>query len=179
MSGTGAPRRGTCRGARGAHDSQDDVSSIRLAQRRLRSVFAGLAVALWTVPALAQPSPRVFLVNSYHRQYRWTDQHVEGVREGLAGTVDEERLFIEYMDSRRMVDDEEHLSRLAALYQHKLGALPPDLVMVSDDSALAFALRHRRALFPDAPIVFYGINSWSHEDAERIPNATGVLEGLA
>lgn len=154
------------------------MCSTRPARHRLRSVVAGLVVALWSMPALAQESPRVFLINSYHRQYRWTDQHVEGVRDGLAASVDEERLFIEYMDSRRMIDDPEHLALLAAQYAHKLEALPPDLVMVSDDSALDFALAHRDALFPDAPIVFYGLNAWSPEEAEEIPNATGVLEGL-
>lgn len=121
----------------------------------------------------------MLVLNSYHRQYRWTDQHVQGVLDGLADTVAEERLFIEYMDSRRMIDDAHHLDLLASYYAHKFERVRPDVVMVSDDSALTFALKHRQALFPGVPIVFYGINSWSHADAEGIPGATGVLEGLA
>jgi hypothetical protein len=162
----------------GVGSAMDRHAPARRARRALVAVVASV-LAFASLSADAQQSPTVLVLNSYHRQYRWTDRHVQGVLDGLAGVVAEERLFIEYMDSRRMIDDARHLELLASYYAHKFERVRPDVVMVSDDSALTFALKHRQALFPRAPIVFYGINSWSHADAERIPRATGVLEGLA
>jgi signal transduction histidine kinase/CheY-like chemotaxis protein len=89
-----------------------------------------------------------------------------------------ENLHIEFMDARRMVDDEKYLELLAAVYRHKYGRLRPDVIVSSDDSALNFLLERRDSLFPGVPVVFCGINSRSPEELEAVPNMTGILEGL-
>ena len=141
---------------------------------------ASLAVLLCCAPAshlwAAQP-PLVLVLNSYHPQYTWTEELVRGVRDELQG-IPPENLHIEFMDARRMVDDEQYLDLLAAVYRHKYQRFRPDVIISSDDSALNFLLQRRDALFPGVPVVFCGINSRTPEELERVPNMTGILEGL-
>jgi len=142
--------------------------------------LAALAGAIaWFVAtcALAAPAPTVLILNSYHPQYTWTEELVRGVRDELA-SLPAENLHIEFMDARRMVDDDEYLRLLAAVYQHKYARFRPDIIISSDDSALNFLLERRDTLFPGVPLVFCGINSRTPEELEPVPNSTGILEGL-
>lgn len=125
----------------------------------------------------AAQSPLVLVLNSYHPQYTWTEELVRGVRHELKG-LPPENLHIEFMDARRMVDDEQYFELLASVYRHKYARLRPDVIISSDDSALNFLLQRRDSLFPGVPIVFGGINSRSPQELEAVPNATGILEGL-
>jgi signal transduction histidine kinase/ActR/RegA family two-component response regulator len=141
------------------------------------------AVMLFGVGALWEPrtahadAPRVLVLNSYHPQYAWTEELIRGVRKELS-YLPAEHLFIEFMDARRMVDDDVYLSLLVDNYAHKYRRFPPDVIISSDDSALDFLFVHRAALFPDVPIVFCGINSHTVAELEPVPNTTGILEGL-
>ena len=145
-----------------------------------RALFA-LVVVGWCSSqgenAKAAQQPLVLVLNSYHPQYTWTEELVRGVRDELAG-IPPENLHIEFMDARRMVDDEHYLDLLAAVYGHKYARFRPDVIISSDDSALNFLLQRRDALFPGVPIVFCGINSRTPQELEVVPNMTGILEGL-
>jgi signal transduction histidine kinase len=142
-----------------------------------------MAALLFGVGALYEPrtahadAPRVLMLNSYHPQYAWTDALVRGVREELS-YLPAEQLFIEFMDARRMVDDDAYLGLLVDTYAHKYRRFPPEVIISSDDSALGFLLAHRATLFPGVPIIFCGINSRTVAELEPVPNTTGILEGL-
>src|SRR5439155_27226619 len=102
---------------------------------------------------------------------------VLGVRDELAG-IPPENLHIEFLDARRMVDDEQYLDLLASVYRLKYARFRPDVIISSDDSALNFLLERRDSLFPGVPVVFCGINSRTPQELEVVPNMTGILEGL-
>lgn len=145
-----------------------------------RTLVALLVFAVFWIAsgeARAEPAPHVLVLNSYHPQYTWTEELVRGVRDDFAA-LPPENLHIEFMDARRMLDDEPYLEALATLYRHKYTRFPPDIIISSDDSALNFLLQHRESLFPGVPVVFCGINSRSPEELEGEPNMTGILEGL-
>src|SRR4051812_13373800 len=104
--------------------------------------FAVIAVVVTIVCSIvpadanaARAAPLVLVLNSYHPQYVWTEELVRGVRDDLAA-LPPENLHIEFMDARRMVDDEKYLDLLAAVYQHKYARFRPDVIISSDDSAL-------------------------------------------
>ena len=103
---------------------------------------------------------------------------MRGVRDDFA-KLPPENLHIEFMDARRMVDDEKYLDLLAEVYRHKFARFPPDVIVSSDDSALNFLLARRSNLFTGVPVVFCGINSRTVAELEPVPNMTGILEGLA
>ena len=145
--------------------------------RALVALLFGAICWIASRQALAGPAPHVLVLNSYHPQYAWTAELVRGVREDLAA-LPPENLHIEFMDARRMVDDERYLEALATLYRLKYARFPPDIIISSDDSALNFLLQRRESLFPGIPVVFCGINSRAPEELEAVPNMTGILEGL-
>ncbi|WP_372806105.1 ABC transporter substrate binding protein [Pontiella sp.] len=147
---------------------------------KLRSGIAGLTAALlwlFAVAPCAYPAPEnpsVLLINSYHQGFEWTDSVTAGVVDFFKQTG-RARLSIEYMDSKNY-----ELSTIAAAFSNqcaiKYGQAPPDLVLCSDNNALAFLLEHRDALFPDIPIVFCGINDFTPEMLAGASNITGVVE---
>ena len=136
-----------------------------------------LVCAFVAAPADAQTAPRVLVLHSYHPQYEWTARLMQGLRDELVELPDE-HLHVEFMDARRMLDDEAYLSLLVQVYAHKYARFPPDIIISSDDSALDFLREHRDELFPGVPVVFCGINSIPVAELESMPNATGILEGL-
>lgn len=165
-----------------------ESSWVQLVFKGLKS-WCGLCLALalpmtWLGSvASAQPgqqarSHRVLVLNSYHPQYEWTQRVVEGIREGLEGSVSAENLHIEYMDSRRFVDQPAYLQELVSLYRYKYGERQPDVILSSDDSALAFLREHRSSLFAGVPVVFLGINATDPAAYAGLDGFTGILEGL-
>lgn len=126
----------------------------------------------------AEPA-HVWVLNSYHPQYQWTEDLVRGVRDEFKGVLPDENLHIEYMDARRMVDDAAYLDELSRVYALKLSRFRPDIIISSDDSALTFLRERRDSLFKDVPIVFCGINSSTVAELEPLPRSTGILEGLS
>ncbi len=127
---------------------------------------------------LPENGPRVLLLNSYHPQYPWTNHVVQGIKKGLRGTVDEERLHIEFMDLRRHTDDPGYEQKLHDLYFHKFRHTRFDLIISSDDHALNFLEKYRATLFPGTPLVFCGVNAYDADLQQRFGNVTGIFEAI-
>lgn len=126
----------------------------------------------------AKQSANVLLLNSYHPQYRWTDELVHGVRDALKDHVPTENLHVEYMDARRYVDDEEYQLRLVELLKYKYRSYQPDIIITSDDHAYYFMVEQGPLLFGDIPIVFSGVNVFYPDTLEGRDNITGIKEGM-
>ncbi len=120
----------------------------------------------------------VLLLNSYHPQYKWTDELTRGVRDSLSGTVSPENLHIEFMDARRFVDDEIYHKKLIDLLKHKYLNSRPDVIITSDDHAYYFMIEHGQTLFPNIPIVFCGVNVFYPNTLKGRDNITGIKEGM-
>ncbi|MFO7982528.1 MAG: ATP-binding protein [Desulfuromonadales bacterium] len=94
----------------------------------------------------------------------------------LGGLSNDIHLHIEYLDSLRYTSREYSTRILDAIYRYKLEKRKFDLVLVSDNPALSFSLRHRDDLFLDTPIVFCGINNFNRSMIEGFTQVTGVAE---
>jgi PAS domain S-box-containing protein len=136
----------------------------------------------WLAPARgaadeAESAARILYLNSYHRGYSWGDEVESGLRERLATSGRDIELSIEYLDSRRFADPA-IADALAQVLVAKYASYQPDLVIVSDNAAFDFALHHRQGLFPGAPIVFCGYNSFRPGVLEGVSGVTGVNEEI-
>ena len=120
----------------------------------------------------------VLLLNSYHPQYRWTEELTRGVQKTLDGTVAAESLHIEYMDSRRFVDDDSYHQKIIDLLNHKYQQYKPDVIITSDDHAYYFLIENGETLFPGVPIVFSGVNVFYPHTLAGRNNITGIQEGM-
>jgi len=137
----------------------------------------GLALILFTMPSFA--GPKVLLLNSYHAQYQWTQANNQGIQQVLKFEIADEDLFIEFMDSRRFIDDKAHLTALVNLYRHKYSQLKPDIIISTDDFALDFLIQYRDEIFPGTPVVFNGVNFDPTKKLAKLNNFVGIQEGDA
>ena len=119
---------------------------------------------------------RVFVLNSYHPGYFWSDNVMVGVQSVIdpEGDID---LVIEYLDTKRHFN-KDYLENFAALLKNKYQQEHFDILISTDDNALDFMLRHRDELFPGATLVFSGINKLDPQRTDGYTNVFGFTENL-
>lgn len=115
----------------------------------------------------------VLTLHSYHPSV-WTDNIQRGY-EAVLGDYADVDISVEYMDAKRD-STPAYQHALFAAYQRKYRKTRFDVVLTSDNIALEFALQYRRELFPDAPIVFCGVNGFSRGMLRGQSGVTGVIE---
>ncbi len=119
----------------------------------------------------------VLILNSYHQGFRWTDDIVAAVMATLSAGLTKVEYHIEYMDSKRCLDeklDKMILQMLVLKYKLVL----PDIIITSDDSAFDFMKRYHNQLFPNVPVVFCGVNNSADALAVDRKYFTGLVEAL-
>ncbi|MBN2038828.1 MAG: PAS domain S-box protein [Spirochaetes bacterium] len=120
-------------------------------------------------------SKYVVIIHSYHSGLSWTDSVMNAVKEVFAKSSLEIRLSAEYLDARRSVDTESR-KRTENYVLYKLKKNIPDLVIVSDNSALNFILKYKNSVLADVPVVFCGVNDFREVMISGIKNITGIAE---
>src|SRR5450830_686896 len=129
-------------------------------------------------PAVAAAPPSsVLILNSYDQGYSRTDGEVAGIRSVLGGSPSWVQLSVEYLDWRRFPSQQNH-DQVEKLLQARYGAGRPDILIVTDNPALDFALGYRSTLFADIPIVFCGINDYQTSLLRGAKDVTGVAEEI-
>ena len=121
----------------------------------------------------ADEKKNILLINSYHQGLSWTDNITKTIQDSLV-TLNC-NLYIEYLDAKRTsisIHEKQHSELLTIKYQ----TFNIDIIVVSDNIALAFALNYRDKINANAPIVFCGINNFSIDMIENSNNITGVIE---
>lgn len=115
------------------------------------------------------------MLNSYNSGLEWVDDVVRSVKDGLRVKDGGVELHIEYMDTKR-VFNEEYLSKLFDLYKTKFKDVQFSLILVSDNHALDFIIKHRDNLFGKVPVVFCGVNFFKDSKLNGLIGYTGVAE---
>ncbi|MEW5979248.1 MAG: ATP-binding protein [Acidobacteriota bacterium] len=135
---------------------------------------AGLSLtrAVW---AQDRPAPRILVLNSYHHGFVWTDLVLSGIESVFESDGALAKLYVEFMDARRLKRPE-YLEALFQLYREKFRDLRFDVVIVSDNRAFEFLLRHRDELFPATPAVFCGVGGLEEYDIPLNNWLTGIVE---
>ncbi|NHN27811.1 HAMP domain-containing histidine kinase [Flavobacterium jejuense] len=121
---------------------------------------------------------KVLLLNSYHPQYAWTDNFTNAVSDELNKFLEEEGLYIEYLDGRHMIDNQLYFESLVTFYKQKYANIKFDLIISSDDYALEFLMSQKNVIFQNSPVVFGGINDLAKLDQLDNEQFTGIFEGL-
>ncbi len=124
-----------------------------------------------------QETRNILYINSYHPGYSWSDDIQKGLTASLQSTDLKIELSVEYLDSRRFgkpaLQDKQ-----ADILHSKYDGYPFDLVVVSDNAAVDFAVKYRERLFPGIPIVFCGYNNFRPEVLNGMTNISGVNEEM-
>jgi ABC-type uncharacterized transport system substrate-binding protein len=142
------------------------VSAVQAADGSVKSVYA---------TANDTKVGRVLYINSYDREYKWSNDIERGLVKRLRNADRKIELSVEYLDGRRFPGTARN-DLLAATLAAKYAGYRQDIVVVSDNFAFDFAIQHRKQLFPDLPIVFCGYNNFRPVVLKGISNITGVNE---
>ncbi|WP_378955792.1 ABC transporter substrate binding protein [Pelosinus sp. sgz500959] len=118
----------------------------------------------------------VLVLNSYHKDYKWSDNIVEGITSVFGPNAQNIDLQIEYMDTHR-ISDNDYIDQLSKTYKYKFQEKRFDVIIASDDPAFAFLLKYHDQLFPNTPIVFCGVNYFDDSMLTGQTLFTGVVEG--
>jgi len=119
---------------------------------------------------------RVLILHSYHPGLASTDSIMEGIQEALLDAPVPPNFHVEYMDTKRHPDSDYFDHVLDAILHYKLQDRSFDLLLVSGNEALNFALSHRIDLFIDTPIVFAAIESFPAVQLAGQKSITGVVQ---
>ncbi|MEJ2201273.1 MAG: ATP-binding protein [Desulfuromonadaceae bacterium] len=122
------------------------------------------------------PHQHVLILHSYHPGFPWTDEIMAGMQQALQEKIGRIQLHVEYLDTRRYLTTKYFTAILDAILHSKLEGRSFDLVLLSDNEALTFALGQRNKLFADTPMVFCGINNFSPDLISGFHGLTGVAE---
>ena len=117
----------------------------------------------------------VLIINSYSKGFYWTDGECEGIIETL-NSKENVIKYVEYMDWKRY-NSEENLNKLYDYYKYKYSGKKIDLIITTDDAALNFAIKYRKELFSDAPLIFGGVNKEpANTILKNVTNVTGIYQ---
>lgn len=156
------------------------IQFLRILQFGQNIFLLTILFCLFHTPLLAAseqfpPQKTILIIHSYHKGLSWTDNIEDSIRDGLSDLPDT-RIFTEYLDSKRqdLATAQGPFGRyLRARYMN----LRPDLIIVSDNNALTFLRSQPVDDFIGVPIIFCGINNFSHEMLEGLtPQITGIVE---
>lgn len=128
--------------------------------------------------AQSQSKPHILILHSYNRGYIWTDKIAAGMEAVLKSNFPAAEIHTEYLDTKR-IKEPEHLRNLYQLCKHKYQGIRFAAILVSDDDALEFMLRHQPELWPHTPVIFCGINNYSEKVMRGRDDFTGVLEDVS
>jgi ABC-type uncharacterized transport system substrate-binding protein len=145
----------------------------------LRLTLKSFAICLLFCSSLWAAEPhRVLFISAYHPAFPTFYQQVEGIKSAF----DEKSILldIEFMDTKRFPGRETFETFHRALTAKLSRIRPYDAIIVGDDNALSFALEHQGELFPEEPIVFFGVNNVDLAlDQNANPFTTGVVETVS
>lgn len=119
---------------------------------------------------IAKEQKDVFILNSYHSGYVFSDGEVKGAEKVLKGKANIE---VFHMNTKLFSLKEREEKIYTTLKKRQI---QPDIIISLDDNALLFLKKYHHELFPDIPIVFTGVNQYSPKLIEGMNNITGVGE---
>ncbi|NDV20500.1 PAS domain S-box protein [Pseudodesulfovibrio sp. JC047] len=155
--------------------------SRRLHFHSTRLVLLAALVTLCVVlssPAWSGSKKQILLLNSYHHNFQWSEDILRGLTDVLRPRETGMLLHIENMDTKRVEFNTHYAQQLLEVFRHKYQDIDLDLIFATDDNAFLFLKKYHEILFPDIPVVFCGVNSFSAESMLDFPSFTGVSESI-
>lgn len=139
-------------------------------------LLLSLSLMVSASTAAADSKKRVLILHSYHKGLKWTDSEDEGINAVLRTRGSQLEVHTEYMDTKHHSDDR-HYQMLADFFRQKYSSMAIDVIIVSDEDAYNFMLKHHDAIFRNAPVVFCGVNFFDASIIEKNRDTyTGVVE---
>jgi PAS domain S-box-containing protein len=123
-------------------------------------------------------SKNVLFLSTYQIDLPVNTLAVRAIQEQFQGAIDiNVGLYYEYLDLNRFTDAG-YQQALFDLYTRKYRGKPIDLVIANNQSMLELWLKHRQAILPDTPVIFYDMNIRRYADIKLPGNVTGAVSDV-
>jgi signal transduction histidine kinase/CheY-like chemotaxis protein len=130
-----------------------------------------------TQSALANQSTNVLIIHSYSQEYDWTKRQHQGFVSALSQDPLNAPIFsTEYLDTKRVTYDNNYAQTFDNILAQKYQHYQPDLIYVSDDDAMQFALTYLQKRYPKTPLFFSGVNDFALLNRIDKNTSTGTFE---
>ncbi len=118
---------------------------------------------------------RVLFICSYNPLYFTYDLQIKGIEEGLyPNDIEYDVVFLDSKNYNEPKDSEAFYDFLKSRMD---GRRQYEAVLAGDDDALKFTMKYQDELFPEMPIVYFGINELElAKQAQEYKNITGYYE---
>jgi len=138
-----------------------------------RNVLYLAAFFMLIISGCSQPEQdkKVFLVFSYHPDYDWVGEEMDGVVVAFENQAIETKSV--YLDTKRHTD-KAWMDKVAEETYNAILEYDPDAVIVFDDNACELVAK--RFIDTDLPVVFCGMNKFPEDYGFPAKNITGVME---
>ena len=125
----------------------------------------------------AHESFRVLAIHAYSQEYPWTkSQHQGFVEELTKNSRIPVNISTEYLDTKRRAYNDDYARQFRRYIQVKYTGYKPNIIYVTDDNGYLFARNYLLKLYPDAPVIFSGVNDYSIIDEIESLAIRGVFE---
>lgn len=138
-------------------------------------MLSALLFLMLSVYIYADEKKNVLILNSYHQGYKWTDDEVRGIVNGLFPEQDNIKIYIEYMGTKWNFSSD-YLKELGVLYKKKFKQTGFNVIISTDDDAFNFLKKYRDVVFGRVPVIFCGLNWVTPEKLRGMESVTGVNE---
>ena len=121
---------------------------------------------------------RILFISSYTHDFPTVALQKKGIND-VFDSINNVRIDTQYMDMKNY-DTSENENNFYVSLKYKLArARKYDLILLGDDSALRFAVKHQEELFKNTPMVFFCVNDLNiARSAGENPYITGIAEEL-
>ncbi len=143
----------------------------------LSLAFLSLFLFVTASETQAQQARRILVLNSYHKEFQWTDDQTSAIKEVLTEAIEDLEFYVEYMDTKRIYTPE-YLDHFHRVLQLKYANIKLDGIVATDDNALRFVMEHHKDVFGGAPVSFCGINDYPPSLLAGKDAFTGLIEVL-
>ncbi|HPN37348.1 MAG TPA: ABC transporter substrate binding protein [Melioribacteraceae bacterium] len=142
----------------------------------MKKFYLFIIILLLSLNSLyAEKEEHVFILNSYHPDFRWTMMEVSGIRSAFMYNSYKGTLYVEYLDTKNF-SFEENEKIYFDLFKRKYKNFNFKVVVVTDNDAFYFVNKYKKDLFPNSSVVFCGVNGFSEDMIPDRKYYTGVVE---
>ncbi|MGL6108251.1 sensor histidine kinase [Romboutsia sp.] len=132
-------------------------------------------IASQHVSNATQESKNILFISSYNPNYITFNDQISGIKKSLGDDV---FVRIEYMDFKNYCNNKDEKNTFYNLIEDDFKNYGKfDAVILADDLALQFGIKHRYDLFKDTPVVFLGASYLENiEQAKKLEDFYGLVE---
>lgn len=143
--------------------------------RFLQYYFSFACLFLFCEAAFAERKDKILVLHSYHQGLEWSDNISRGIRSVFNPLSDLYEIHYEYLDTKRNTG-QAYTDQLLKFVSSKYKASEYKAIIVSDNNALNLINHGQISFVGNPPVIFCGINNFTEELIDQLPNAAGVVE---